>query len=167
VSTSILAVGKDLYVADGGGFLHRLDAASGASKAQLHIDGNASFKLVAVGESLLFFVNQTGGLAIQSVPLTLDRVAWSTSAPGPGWTSFALPYVWREWVVAGQESGEIAPGALDGGRDWEGKVIKHRRYRRGRNWLTRHHERTLYRYPLPLEVMRPPVGRRDPPGALR
>jgi hypothetical protein len=73
--------------------------------------------------------------------------------------------VWREWVVAGQERGEIVALRLaDGGRAWEGKVT-------GRIAGIGGDETalylgttngTLYRYPLPLEVMLPSVGR---PGA--
>ena len=69
------------------------------------------------------FVNQSGITALTSVPLTLERVRWTQAPPAPGWTSLASPYVWKEWVVAGRESGEFVAFRLsDGQPEWSGQL---------------------------------------------
>ena len=123
VSTSIAVVGDDLYLGAADGRVHKIDAATGATRTQLRLDGTPNFKLVPVGESLLVFVNERGSSTLKSLPLTLEAVGWTRGAPGPGWSSFAWPYVWRNWVAVGRNTGEFAALRLaDGQPEWHGRV---------------------------------------------
>jgi outer membrane protein assembly factor BamB len=123
VSTSIAVAGDDLYLGTADGHVHRIAAGTGATRAQLRLDGTPSFKLVPVRGSLLVFVNERGSTTLKSVPLTLEAVGWTQGAPGPGWSSFAWPHVWRSWVAVGRDTGEFAALRLaDGEPEWHGKV---------------------------------------------
>ncbi len=123
VSTSVAVVGNTAYVGDANGRVHQLNANTGATDATLHVEGIGNFKLVPVGESLLVFANESGNMTLKSLPLTLDRVRWTQTAPRPGWSSFAWPYVWHDYVVVGRESGQFFGLRLTSGEAaWEGKV---------------------------------------------
>jgi outer membrane protein assembly factor BamB len=123
VSTSIAVVGNNAYLGDTDGRVHKLNANTGATDATLQVEGTASFKLVPVGESLLVFANESGNITLKSLPLTLDRVRWTQTAPRPGWSSFSLPYVWKDYVVVGRETGQFFGLRLTSGEAaWEGKV---------------------------------------------
>lgn len=123
VSTSIAAVGNHLYAGDATGRIHRLNAATGAVEAQLRIGESAIFRIVVAGESLLVFVIEADTATLKSVALSLKAVRWTHGAPPSGWSSFALPYVWKGWVFAGKETGEIVALRLaDGQPEWSGKV---------------------------------------------
>ena len=123
VSTSITVVGEDVFLGTATGGVHRLDANTGATEAELRLDGSPDFRLVGVGQSLLVFVTHSGVTALKSVPLTLEAVRWTQVPAAPGWTSLASPYVWKEWVVAGKESGEfVALRLIDGQPAWRGQL---------------------------------------------
>jgi outer membrane protein assembly factor BamB len=123
VSTSVAVVGNNAYVGDANGRVHQLNANTGATDATLHVDGTVNFKLVPVGESLLVFANESGNMTLKSLPLTLDRVRWTQTAPRPGWSSFAWPYVWKDHVVVGRDTGQFFGLRLTNGEpEWEGKV---------------------------------------------
>ena len=107
---------------DANGRVHQLND-TGATDATLQVEGIVNFKLVPVGESLLVFANESGNMTLKSLPLTLDRVRWTQTAPRPGWSSFAWPYVWHDYVVVGRESGQFFGLRLTTGEpEWEGKV---------------------------------------------
>jgi hypothetical protein len=123
ISTSVAAIGDDLYVGDSLGRIHKLDAATGASRAWLTIDGNMGFRLLPAGRSLLVFANEDGVTTLKSIASTLGAVNWTRSAPGPGWTFFGAPYVWKGWVVVGRGTGDfVALRLADGRPEWQGKV---------------------------------------------
>lgn len=123
VSTSVAGVGDDVFLGDASGYIHRLDVTTGASEAQLHIDGDLISKLFPVDESILAFANVDGVTTLMSLPLNLKSVSWTRAAPGEGWSSFAWPYVWKLWVVAGTATGHFFGIRLDDGRlDWEGRI---------------------------------------------
>jgi len=123
VSTSVAIVGDNVFAGDADGRIYRLGVAHGTIEAQLRVNGSPSFKLVRAGESLLVFVHESGVMTLQSVPLALDAVRWMQGAPRPGWSSFAWPYVWKDWVIVGRETGEfVALRLADGQAAWQGKV---------------------------------------------
>jgi outer membrane protein assembly factor BamB len=122
-TTSVAAVGDHAYVGNANGRVHRLNASTGATDATLQIEGTASFKIVPAGDSLLVFADESGTVTLKSLPLTLDRVRWTQSAPRPGWSSFAWPYVWKDYVVVGRETGQFVGLRLTSGEQaWEDKV---------------------------------------------
>jgi hypothetical protein len=53
-------------------------------------------RLLPAGWSLLIFANVDGVTTLKSIASTLGAVNWTRSAPGPGWTSFGAPYVWKD-----------------------------------------------------------------------
>jgi hypothetical protein len=143
ISTSVAAIGDDLYVGDSLGRIHKLDAATGASRAWLTIDANMGFRLLPAGRSLLVFANEDGVTTLKSIASTLGAVNWTRSALGLGWTSFGAPYVWKDWVVVGRGEGRLRRAAIS---RWAAGMAGEsdgpsRRDRRGRGVAISWHDR--------------------------
>ena len=123
ISTSVAAVGRDVYVGDADGTVYRLDALTGEEKARLRISGVPSFDIVPVNDSLLLFVNQAGAVTLMSLRANLTSVRWSRGAPESGWSSFTWPHVWKSAVFVGTKDGRfMALRLADGEPEWEGAI---------------------------------------------
>lgn len=106
VTNDLLVIGTDDRRPDGTGYIYafrrstmahtdglirRLDLKTGVVERELRIGGTPMFRLMPAGKALLVFVNEEGIATLKSLPLTLDGVHWTATAPEPGWTSFSLP----------------------------------------------------------------------------
>jgi outer membrane protein assembly factor BamB len=112
VSTSVAVKGGDLYVGTANRHLYRLDAESGKVLADLALEGEPRWRLIAARDSLLVFV---GPQILASVDFSLKAVRWSAKA-SQNWMT-ARPYLWRDMVLAGDGSELIAFRASDGVRE--------------------------------------------------
>lgn len=113
VSTSVASQGRDIYLGTANRHVYRMDANSGKVLADLPVEGEPRWRLLVANDSLLVFL---GTQTLASLDLSLKEVRWSAKT-SQDWTS-ARPYVWRDAVLAGDQSELVAFRTSDGARVW-------------------------------------------------
>jgi outer membrane protein assembly factor BamB len=123
VTTSVLADGGSLYAGTEDRRLHRLTPSTGEILASLHIEDRPWGRLLAGGPCLLSLLGEDAAArpGIGCASLDLERLAWSYAPEGK--LSSARPYLWRGFVVIGDESGKVLGVRLsDGSPGWSIQV---------------------------------------------
>lgn len=131
ISTSILAIGDALLVADTQGIAHRIDQTTGAVRDTMHAGDGFYGPPVAAPDSSVILV---GSQLLSCIDLAAARVRWSRSLP----VSVARPYVWHGDVLAATTKGDLLAFRLSDGLT---------RWSRAFTGMVRsvgHDERTLY-----------------------
>jgi outer membrane protein assembly factor BamB len=113
VTTSAVIRGSDLYLGTAKHRLYRLDANSGEVRGEVETEAEPDGHLVLADNSLLAVL---GGRVIANFDLDLKRMRWSAKASNY-WTS-ARPYLWHDFVLAGNRGELVALRVSDGVRQW-------------------------------------------------
>ncbi len=114
ISTGILAVGQELYLAIEDGRVVRLSQATGEVEAEHPVGSIFTGPPVAVGDSLVVMAGQR---SVACVERRTARVVWRQALSAP--ISSPRPYLWEDHIIAGTERGELfAFRARDGLPRW-------------------------------------------------
>jgi eukaryotic-like serine/threonine-protein kinase len=113
VTTSAAVKGNSVYLGTGKRHVYRLRADSGEIVGDASTDATPYGHLIPAGDSLFVFL---GDEVVASFNLDLKKLLWTAEA-SKEWTS-ARPYLWRDFVLAGNRHELIALRAADGSRAW-------------------------------------------------
>jgi outer membrane protein assembly factor BamB len=110
VTTSALAAGGTIYVGTEDNRIHRVNAKDGEVIRSLATEKTPNGRLASAGACVLTFLGED---TLGCVSRDLEKVIWDYTPPGK--LSSARPYVWRDFVILGDESGQVLALSLDDG----------------------------------------------------
>jgi outer membrane protein assembly factor BamB len=102
VTTGIVAIGKELVMADEHGTVHRLDQASGAVRPGIIVGDSFSGAPMALGDSLVLLGAKRSVVCVEPGG---GRVRWTRTLPNS--LSSSRPYLWRGTILAGTVKGAL------------------------------------------------------------
>jgi outer membrane protein assembly factor BamB len=101
IGTGILATGAELVLADQHGTVHRLDQATGVTRAKIPVGSAFNGPPIPIGDSLVVLAGQQSILCLD---LVAARVRWARTLAR---LSSSRPYLWRGSVLAATVKGEL------------------------------------------------------------
>jgi outer membrane protein assembly factor BamB len=113
VTTSAAVNGNSVYLGTDKGHVYRLSVESGEVLGDAATNATPYGHLIPAGDSLFAFL---GDELVANFNLDLKKLRWTAEAPKE-WTS-ARPYLWRDFVLAGNRHELIALRSADGSRAW-------------------------------------------------
>ena len=126
ISTHLMASGEHLYMGTADGHFYKVNQKTGDVVSDLLVGVTPVGVPFSTGDALLVYLNSRGGdggaEALACLDPTLKTVRWSQKSAS-GW-SLTRPYVWRDRVLAGNESGEVIAFRITDGTRQETYSLK-------------------------------------------
>jgi outer membrane protein assembly factor BamB len=126
VTTSLTAVGTEVYAGTSPFRMFRLDGATGAILSKISLQGKPVANMVTSTQAVSVFLRDASGgtdnaHTIISLDPALGHILWGRKA-ATEWTSLH-PLLWHDLILAGDSDGELfAYGQVDGARKWSVKL---------------------------------------------
>lgn len=125
ISTHLLVADGHLYFGAADSHLYRLSLNTGSVVSSFTTSATPVGTITPAGGSLIVFLNSKGGgggaESLACIDLGLTKIRWGQPAAA-GW-SLTRAHLWRQDVLAGNESGEVIAYRLtDGAREWSHKL---------------------------------------------